>query len=190
MAEPLPVTVVTSMDDVLRRTAASAVLCDLPRSVVLQHDLQGLASDDALRRVVYDIGGVVERAAVPLEHACLSCALREDVVPTLVRLARSGRWDRLVLALPVTAEPGLVLHALQDAVVDGLRVASMVRPSGVLATVDLATLVDDLFGDDLLVERGAAMTTDDRRAVGEVLAHQIECADIVATSGSLTPGPR
>ncbi len=189
MAEPLPVTVVTSMDDVLRRTAASAVLCDLPRSVVLQHDL-GLAPDDALRRVAYDISGVVEQASVPLEHACLSCALREDVVPALVRLALSGRWDRLVLALPVTAEPGLVLHALRDAVVDGRPVASVVTSAGVLTTVDLATLVDDLFGDDLLVERGLAMTSDDRRAVGEVMAHQVECADVVATRGGREVGER
>ncbi|MEQ4206725.1 GTP-binding protein [Actinopolymorpha sp. B9G3] len=190
MASPLPVTVVASMDDVLRRTAASAVLCDLPRSVVVQHDLHGLASDDALRRVVYDLDGVVENTAVPLEHACLSCALREDVVPTLVRLARSGRWDRLVLALPVTAEPDLVLSALHGAVVDGQSAASVVSPAGVLATVDLTSLVDDLFGDDLLVERGLAMTTDDRRAVGEVIAHQIECADIVASAGSPSPDSR
>ncbi|HZC25689.1 MAG TPA: GTP-binding protein [Actinopolymorphaceae bacterium] len=188
MAGPLPVTVLASMDDVLRRTAASAVLCDLPRSAVIQHDLHGLASDDALRRVVYDLGGVVESAGVPLEHACLSCALREDVVPAVVRLARSGRWDRLVLALPVTAEPGLVLHALQDAVVDGQRADAFIRPAGVVATVDLTTLVDDLFGDDLLVERGMAMTADDRRAVGEVIAHQVECADVVATQGGVVEG--
>jgi G3E family GTPase len=184
MATPLPVTVITSMDDVLRRTAASAVLCDLPRSAIVQHDLHGLASDDALRRVVYDIDGVVEDAAVPLDHACLSCALREDVVPAVLRLAQAGRWDGLVLALPVSAEPGLVLHALRNAVIDGRRVRDVVRPAGVLATVDLGKLVGDLFGDDLLVERGLAMTTDDRRAVGEVIAHQIECADIVATWGS------
>ena len=184
MATPVPVTVIASMDDVLRRTAASAALCDLPRSVVVQHDLHGLASDDALRRIVHDIDGVVEDAAVPLDHACLSCALREDVVPAVVRLAQAGRWDRLVLALPVTAEPGLVLHALRNAVIDGQRVCSVVRPAGVLATVDLGTLVGDLFGDDLLVERGLAMTTDDRRAVGEVIAHQVECADIVATRGT------
>jgi hypothetical protein len=184
MATPLPVIVITSMDDVLRRTAASAVLCDLPRSVVVQHDLQGLASDDALRRIVYDIDGIVEEAAVPLDHACLSCALREDVVPAVVRLAQAGRWDGLVLALPVAAEPGLVLHALRGAVVDGRHASSAVRPAGVLATVDLGSLVGDLFGDALLVERGLAMTTDDRRAVGEVIAHQVECADIVATGGT------
>ncbi|HEY8454425.1 MAG TPA: GTP-binding protein [Actinopolymorphaceae bacterium] len=182
MASPLPVTVVVSMDDVLRGSVASAVLCDIPRSVVVQHDLHGSA-DAGLRRVVYDLSGIVEDAAVPLEHACLSCALREDVVPTVVRLATTGRWERVVLALPVTAEPDVVLSALRAAVVDGRPVASVVRPAGVLATVDLATVIDDLFGDDLLIERGLAMTADDRRAVGEVIAHQIECADVVATVG-------
>ena len=191
MPGPLPVNVVASMDGVLRQTAASAVLCDLPHAVVVQHDLYRGDDDDLLlRRVVHDLGGVVEDTGVALDHTCLSCALREDMVPTAARLARSGRWERVVLALPVTAEPGLVRDALQGAVVDGRPVADVARFAGVLTVVDLSTLVDDLFGDDLLVERDLAMTDDDRRAVGEALAHQVECADIVATRGECAPDAR
>lgn len=190
MADPLPITILTSTSEVLRQTAVSALLCDVPRSVVLQHDLDAPPSEGPLRRVAYDIQGVVESGSVSLEHACLSCALREDVVPALLRLALRGRWERVVLALPVTAEPGLVLDALNVGVVAGRPVSSVIRPGGVVATVDLTTLVDDLFGDDLLIERGMAMTSDDRRAVGEVLAHQVECADVVATHGRPVPGER
>jgi G3E family GTPase len=190
MADPLPITILTSTSEVLRQTAVSALLCDVPRLVVLQHDLDSRLGEEPLRRVAYDMHGVVESGSVPLEHACLSCALREDVVPALIRLALRRRWERVILALPVTAEPGLVLDALTVGVVAGRPVSSVIRPSGVVATVDLTTLVEDLFGDDLLLERGMAMTFDDRRAVGEVLAHQVECADVVATFGRPVPGDR
>ncbi|WP_020580400.1 GTP-binding protein [Actinopolymorpha alba] len=183
MGERLPVTVVTSSGDVLRQVVASAVLFDVPNSVVVQHDL-GHGSEPALRRVVYDVGGVVEDEVVRLEHTCLSCALREDVIPAVARLADTGRWGRIVLALPVAAEPGLVVEALPSAVVAGRRMSERVALAGVVAAVDLATLVDDLFGDDLLAERGMAHTADDRRAVGEVLAHQVEFADVVVTQGA------
>ncbi|MET9021486.1 GTP-binding protein [Actinopolymorpha sp. NPDC004070] len=190
MTERLPVNVVAAMDGVLRQTAASAVLWDFPGGVVVQHDLARTGHDDLLHRLVYDVGGVVEDTGVPLDHACLSCALREDVVPTVVRLARSGRWDRIVVSLPVTAEPGLVRDALRGSVVGGSQVADLVTFAGVLTVVDLARLVDDLFGDDLLAERGIALTHDDRRAVGEALAHQIESADVVATRTDRVPDAR
>jgi G3E family GTPase len=60
--------------------------------------------------------------------------------------------------------------------------------AGVVAAVDPATLIADLFGDDLLAERGAALSADDRRAVGEALVEQVEFADAVAVPTA--PGAR
>ena len=33
---------------------------------------------------------------IDVEHACTSCAIREDIVPTLERLAASGTWETIV----------------------------------------------------------------------------------------------
>lgn len=180
---PLPLTVLLSTDDVLRQTTASGLLCDLPDAVVVQHDL----GEDTLRRLVYDTAGPREDTPIHLEHNCLTCALREDVVPTVARLASTGRWRRIVLALPVTAGPALVLDTLHGAVVGGRRLSDLAVPSDVVTAVALGPLLDDLFGDDLLGERGLALAHDDRRAVGEVLAHQVEAATVLATSGRSGP---
>ena len=181
--ERLPVTVVASVDAVLRESATAGALCDVPGVVALRYDL-GPGRADGLRRTVLDADGVVEDVLVPLEHACLGCALREDVLPTVAAIAASGRWEHALLALPVAAEPAAAVHALEGGEVDGRDVADLVRVHGVLAVVDPAALEAGLFGDDLLVERGLALTEDDSRALGEALAHQLEEADAVVLTAA------
>lgn len=102
--------VLATIDPVLRDSTVFGLVVGAPRVVALRHDIR--AAEDALRRVVVDATGVIEDEVVPLEHACLSCAVREDAVPTLRRLADDGRWDHVVLALPVAAESLPVVRAL------------------------------------------------------------------------------
>lgn len=178
----IPVSVLATTDPVLRDSALFGLLVDAPGVVAVRHDIY----EDHLRRVVQDAAGVVEDVLVPLEHACLSCAVREDAVPTIARLARDGRWTHVLLALPVSAEPLPAARAL----------AAETRPGGDLVhtriassftVVDIDALQQDLFGDDTLVERGLELTVDDERSVGEALAAQIEQADLVVTSSSPSP---
>ncbi|MFF2620989.1 CobW family GTP-binding protein [Oerskovia jenensis] len=177
----VPLSVLATIDPVLRDTAVFGLVTDTPRSVALRHDLH--PEDGTLRRLVVDATGVVEDTLVDLEHACLSCAVREDAIPTLHDLAHDGRWDQVLLALPVSAEPLPVTRALDAAArpggaLHGLRLAT------VLTVVDLATVETDLLDDDLLEERGLALTPTDHRSVGEVLAAQVEHADLVVTTGA------
>ena len=174
----IPVSVLASSDPVLRDSAVFGLLMDGPGAVTLRHDIH----TDHLRRVVLDATGVIEDVLVPLEHACLSCAVREDAVPTIARLAHDGRWTHVLLALPVSAEPlpaarALAVESAPGGTLDHIRVATS------LTVVDADTLQQDLFGDDTLVERGLELTADDERSVGEALAAQIEQADLVVTSG-------
>jgi G3E family GTPase len=184
-AEPVPLLTICSMDPVRRDVVAAGLLCDLPGAVVVQHDVN--PDPDAawvLRRTVYDLTGVIEHEYRDLEHRCLSCALREDVLPVLRRLGAGRRVERrpgarpsaVVLALPVTAVALPVVRAVQS-----LGPGAEVTPGAVLATIDPATFEGDLFGDDLLADRGLELAADDRRAVGEALAHQVEYADVVVT---------
>lgn len=175
----IPVSVLATTDPVLRDSALFGLLMDAPGVVAVRHDIHA----DHLRRVVLDATGVLEDVIVPLEHACLSCAVREDAVPTIARLARDGRRTQVLLALPVSAEPlpaarALAIAAEPGGALDHTHVATS------FTVVDLDALQQDLFGDDTLVERGLELTADDERSVGEALAAQIEQADLVVTSSS------
>ncbi|WP_246855003.1 CobW-like GTP-binding protein [Cellulomonas sp. Y8] len=146
-----PLLVLATVDPLLRDAVAFGVVVDRPRTVVLRHDIVDGPDGGGIRRVVADASGVVEDVLVPLEHACLSCSVREDAVPTLERLARDPRWDAVLLALPVSAESLPVTRALGWAVRRGGGLRSL-RLAGVVAALDLATLEHDLLGDDLLDE--------------------------------------
>ena len=180
MPARLPVTVLASIDAVLRDTATMGVVVDLPAAVALSFAVDG----DALNRTISDRTGTLESERVPLDHMCLGCAMREDVIPTLLRLADLERWDSAVLALPVGAEPAAVSRTLDATSEDGVAGASRLRLASVVTIADLTTFDGDVFGTDLLVERGIALSDDDRRAVGEALAHQVEYADVVVAANA------
>lgn len=171
------VTVVNAVDPVLRGTAAANLVCEVPGAVVVGHELL----PEGLRRVVWDGSGVREDEVLVLEHACLSCAVREDVLPTLERVLATAP-PAVVLTPPVAAEPVPVLRALLQT-----RFARGVRVGPVVTVLDAEAAVEDLLGSDLLDERGLALTAEDRRAVGEALAHQIEVADLLLTASTPLP---
>lgn len=175
-SSPTPLAVLATVDPVRRDAAIMSTLLDHPRTVVLRHDLGDDA--DGLHRLVMDAGGVVDDVVVPLEHSCVSCAIREDAVPTLARLAADGRWDAVLLALPVTADSLPVTRALAARTERG-DLLERLRVSSVVTSVDLESLVDDLLGDDLLDERGLGFGDEDRRSVGEAMAAQLAHADVV-----------
>lgn len=177
-----PLVVLATIDPVLRDSTIFAAVIDHPRTVALRHDIIDGPAGGAIRRVVVDATGVLEDTLVPLEHACLSCSVREDAVPTLERLARDPRWDSVLLALPVSAESLPVTRALGAATQRGGGLPSL-RLAGVVAAAAGATVAEDLLGDDLLGERGLALTADDSRSVGEALAAQVGHADLVLVAG-------
>ncbi|MTD16731.1 cobalamin biosynthesis protein CobW [Nakamurella sp. YIM 132087] len=174
----IPVVIVSSIDPVSRDTAIFGAVSDLPGTGVLQQDLD--AASGSLRRVISDETGVLEERVTLLEHACLGCAIREDSLPTLEAMAASGRWQRILWALPVGADTPPAARPLADPENAGRMEVEL---AAVIALLDTDTAVADLMGDDLLDERGLALAEDDRRSVGETLAGQLRHADLVLVTG-------
>lgn len=183
MSGRLAVTGVVTTDAALRESAAVSVAADVPDAVVVRHDLRGFGRG-TLRRVVSDATGVLEDVTLALEHSCLSCALREDLLPTLVRLAGTGRWSRALALLPVAAEPVPFVRGVLDGAHEGRDAAEDLDLHGVVAVVAGHDLVEGLMGCDSLAERDLALGEDDERSHGEVLARQLRGADLVLVDGA------
>ncbi|MFG2937930.1 CobW family GTP-binding protein [Streptomyces sp. NPDC048282] len=173
-AAPLPVVIVGGLHADARRRAVARLLADVPGSVVLHHDLE-TAADGTVVRTVRDAGGVLAAGETPLVNDCACCALREDLVPELRRLADDGRTRLAVVELWDSVEPKAMAEVV---VAGGLTV------TGVITAVDPALLLPCLGNGDDLADTGLAAAATDRRTVADTFARQLEYAPVLAVLDS------
>lgn len=178
---PTAAVVITGVDPHAIDRTMLGLSWDLPQAVAVRHRID--PDSQVLTRVVSDASGVLEHAEVELEHACVPCALREDIVPTLERLARLGRWSTIVAGLPTGTEAAPLARALtRDS-----NLVTHLRLSSVVVATSTEGLTLDLLGDDLLRERGWHTGPGDNRGLGEVACAQVEHADVVVLSADTGP---
>lgn len=169
-----PVLLVSGIQEGAMLSASISLQLGLPGAVGVVHTID--PERQILTRVVGDITGVIEHEEINLAHTCVSCAIREDIVPTLERLAAQGRWSSIVAVLPVTAEAVQVCRVLAWEP----RNAPHVTIAAVVAALDGTQVTDDLLGEDLVDERGLATADDDDRGIAEVATAMVEYADVVS----------
>ncbi|MFC4942666.1 ribosome hibernation factor-recruiting GTPase MRF [Pseudonocardia sp. GCM10023141] len=158
-----------------------------PDVAVLHHDLRDIGDGDGpgavhrrLRRGADD-----HTVTLQLAHGCVSCTLREDLLPTLRSLAAADGPRRIVLHLDPALEPEQLCWSLLHVLVDGRPVTDDVDLRGVVTCIDTPNWLDDATGDDVLVERGIADPGGavDERTVAQVAVGQAEFADLIVTTG-------
>lgn len=187
---PMPLVLVTGLHRHLGAQVSKALL-DRPGTVVVHHDVSRLSEGVVLRTEQQRTGtNVVERStALELAHGCLSCALRQDLLPLLRTLARRDDVTRVVLHLDPALEPEhlcwSIANVLLDDEPDGVpeTAGHWVRVDGVLAVVEAASWLGDVTGGDDLADRGLAATSDDDRSLAQVALGQVTFADAVVLAG-------
>lgn len=177
----VPVVLITGIDPAPMAAVAVGLQWDLPNAVAIHHSIDPVRQ--VLTRVVSDVSGVLEREEIQLEHACVSCAIREDIVPTIERCARDARWKTVIAHLPVGAEADQVCAVVHH----DTRIARHLRIASTLCALDGSRLVADLLGDTLLREVGRHSSEDDTRGIGEVSCAQVEFADLVVLTDVAEP---
>ncbi|UED86787.1 CobW family GTP-binding protein [Streptomyces profundus] len=170
----LPVVIVGGLHADARRATVDALLRLVPRSVALHHDLTG-AAESTVRRVLRDGGGPVDSGEAPLVNDCACCALREDLLPELERLADSGVLCALaVVELWDSVEPQAIARLLGAADQERLSLV------GVVTAIDPALVRPCLANTDDLADVGLAAAPSDHRTVGDTFARQLEYAPVLA----------
>ncbi|WLQ07178.1 GTP-binding protein [Arthrobacter oryzae] len=162
------VTVVSSLDAFCRQQACAALAADSPGALVVFHDL---LEDGLVIRRVFREGRRLEREESLLEHGCLSCTVRLDVVPTVGRLLEQG--SHIILGLPPAVASVAAVHAL----LKGLG-ASITIDSAVLACAPGA-IEDQIWDHHTLFESGFTPVPDDDRTPGEFLIGELAFSDTV-----------
>lgn len=170
----LPVVIVGGLHADARKAAVARLLADVPGSVVLHHDL-ATATAGTVVRTVRDATGIVSAGEAPLVNDCACCALREDLVPELARLADAGGTPLAVVELWDSVEP----KAMAEVVTAGGFTVT-----GVITAVDPALVLPYLGNGDDLAEGGLAAAATDQRTVADTFARQLEYAPVLALADS------
>ncbi|MDT0439755.1 MULTISPECIES: GTP-binding protein [Streptomyces] len=170
----LSVAIVGGLHADARRATVAALLAEVPGSVVLHHDLATAAAGTVVR-TVRDAEGIVTAGEAPLVNDCACCALREDLVPELRRLAEAGLTRLAVVELWDSVEPKAMAEVVAAG---GLTVTS------VITAVDPALVLPYLGNGDDLAERGLAAAATDQRTVADTFARQLEYAPVLAVVDS------
>ncbi|MFF6813227.1 GTP-binding protein [Streptomyces sp. NPDC012403] len=168
----LPVAIVAGLHADARRAAVDEILRTVPGSVALHHDLTS-AVDGSVRRTVRDADGLLGSGDAPLVNDCACCALREDLVPELTRLAEAGGHRLAVVELWDSVEP----HGMAPVIAsEGAPLAL----TGVATVVDPALVLPYLSNGDDLAEAGLAAAPADRRTIADTFARQLEYPTVIA----------
>ncbi|EFL18736.1 cobalamin synthesis CobW domain-containing protein [Streptomyces sp. C] len=173
----LPVVIVGGMHADARREAVEHLLRAVPGSIALHHDLSSAAAGNVLR-TLRDSGGAISADETPLVNDCACCALREDLVPELERLAAGGLTRLAVVELWDSVEP----RAMAEVV--AAHAGEVLELTNVITAVDPALVLPCLGNGDDLSEAGLAAAATDQRTVGDTWARQLEYAPVLAIADS------
>lgn len=173
----LPVVIVGGMHADARKETVEHLLRSVPGSVALHHDLSSAADGNVLR-TLRDSGGVMSTDETPLVNDCACCALREDLVPELERLASGGLTRLAVVELWDSVEP----RAMAEVV--AAHAGDVLELTNVITAVDPALVLPCLGNGDDLAEAGLAAAATDRRTVADTWARQLEYAPVLAIADS------
>ncbi|WP_031082114.1 CobW family GTP-binding protein [Streptomyces sp. NRRL WC-3549] len=169
----LPVVIVSGLHADARNEVVDRLLRQVPHSVALHHDLS-TAMNGTVHRTVRDVTGELSHGEARLVNDCACCALREDLLPELARLAADGVTRLAVLDLWDSVEPKAMAEVI------AAHGAAQAEVTGVVAAVDPALVLPCLVNGDDLAEAGLAAAPSDQRTVGDTWARQLEYSSVVA----------
>ncbi|MFI7318272.1 CobW family GTP-binding protein [Streptomyces venezuelae] len=171
----MDVVIVGGLHAVARKAAVDELLATVPDSVALHHDLS-TAVHGTVVRTVRDTTGVLSTGDAPLVNDCACCALREDLMPELDRLADAGLTRLAVVELWDSVEPKAMAEVVAAHAGDALVLG------GVVTAVDPALLLPCLSNGDDLMDAGLAAAPSDQRTVADTWARQLEYAPVLAVA--------
>lgn len=116
---------------------------------------------------------------VELSNGCICCTLREDLVEGVGNLARSGKYDQIVIESTGISEPMPVAATFEWEFEDGSRLADVAPIDTMVTLVDASQFLPMLRSGTPLSAADRQATPDDERTVSDLLVDQVEFANLI-----------
>ncbi len=177
----LPVTVLSGFLGAGKTTIINHLLghADGRRFAVLVNDMAELNFDAMLLHPGRTAIASTSDGFVELHNGCICCDLRDDFIFEVSRLARMGRFDHLIVEATGVAEPLPVAMAFDQEDPEGELLANVAHIDSMITVVDAKNFLTDWEKAEDLQTLGLAMDTLDNRTLADLLAEQVEFANLI-----------
>lgn len=178
---PLPVTVLSGFLGSGKTTLVNYLLANTAgrRFAVLVNDLAEVNIDAMQIKAGRTAWNRPREGFVELHNGCICCNLREDFIAEVGRLARLGRFDHLIVEATGVAEPLPIAMAFDQEEPGGELLGAIAPIDTMVTVVDGRNFLDDYQGGRDLGQLGLAIDALDNRTLSDLLAEQIEFANVI-----------
>ena len=123
-----------------------------------------------------------EEKLVEMSNGCICCTLREDLLIEVAELAKSGKFDYLLIESTGISEPLPVAETFTFQDENGLSLSDISTLDTMVTVVDAVNFLKDYDEAKYLQEVGESLGEEDERSVADLLVDQVEFADIILIS--------
>lgn len=123
-----------------------------------------------------------EEKLVEMSNGCICCTLREDLLVEVNKLAKSERFDYLVIESTGISEPLPVAETFTFEDEDGVSLSDVATLDTMVTVVDAVNFLNDFNSEGTLQETEENLGEDDERNIAHLLVDQVEFADVILIS--------
>jgi G3E family GTPase len=119
-------------------------------------------------------------ALAELSSGCICCSIQSELMDALLQLYRKNDLTHIIIEATGVAEPKSIVESLRAPNVRGVQGTDFLRIANLVTVVDAANLENYLgLAEANAKQRTHLLEGDARRPLDELLAEQIECADLL-----------
>ncbi len=183
-SKKLPVTVLSGFLGAGKTTILNHILNQKhgKRVAVIVNDMSEVNIDAAIVRDGATALSRTEEKLVEMTNGCICCTLRDDLLKEVSKLARENRFDYLLIESSGVSEPLPVAQTFSFTDEEGASLLDLTKLDTMVTVVDGKDFFKQFKKHRSLADRGLAVNEDDLRTISDLLADQIEFADVLVIS--------
>jgi len=181
-----PVTVLSGFLGAGKTTLLNHILTNRKglKVAVIVNDMSDINIDAAHIKNKHSELHRTEEKVIEMTNGCICCTLRDDLLVEISKLAKSEKFDYILIESSGISEPLPVAMTFDFADENGNSLSDVARLDTMVTVIDSKHFLEDYNSLDNLKERNIEVTGEDNRTIVDLLIDQVEFANVILLNKS------